>query len=274
MPSRLLLIWATVTIIPCLANSGCAVITRHRVDVVVLDAETGEPIPNAEVAAYYSVLGDHDPLWSMPLTTIGSSQQTDENGKTSIGVTNTAKIVGEAPNYLVPTVFYPQAASIAPNPEMKGRRATIRLYHEPAPAITIVVPDGYQGPLLVERQPVDRWVGQEVGERQFTFRATDRGYVRIEATPLLLNFDSVASRNLRVQYASGDFIRDDSRVSDEDVVVRQIGSFGLKDIQVIGTKHDQEDLRGRTQQRLDPVTITTDFASIDALFWASRPGGD
>ncbi len=261
--------WPAIAIMTFVANSGCAIFTRYRVDALVLDAETGEAIENAEVAAYYSLWGNNSPLslWTSPMTTLQARNHTDKNGRASITATRAADIKAKAPDYLVQTISYSsEVESVAPSPEMNGRNATLRLYRSPAPTVTIVVPDGYQGPLLIDQYPIAQWIAHEVGQRQFRFRANLRGYVRIEATPLLLNFDSVTSHQLRAQYASGENIPVAIGESDDVIALRKVVSCGVRDIFIIGTKHDENNLQSRIEQKLGPNTVTTDYASIEALF--------
>jgi len=85
-----------------------------------------------------------------------------------------------------------------------GSTATIRLYREPKATVAFIVPNGYQGIVTVHFKPSSTFVTGGIGQREFTFHATEKGRVVVNATPLL--FDSIPEVKKvcsRVFYADG-----------------------------------------------------------------------
>ncbi len=131
------------------------------------------------------------------------------------------------------------------------------------PPITIVVPNGYRGPLLVEYRPVDRWLQGNVRQREFTYCANEKGYVGIDATPLLLTI----RREMRVRYANGDDIPEwNGGLGDDDVALRWVESNGTQMIYVVGTKSDEEILPPPVYNYYTLNTRATNQDAVNRLF--------
>ena len=134
--------------------TACVSFHKYRqVDVAVVDAESGGPIPGANITVVYvhpeAIILNH------PENTTGI---TDDDGRASLSVANYRDGVvwyAEAPGYLdhraavwaraerVPEEFLDDPSSISAD------RATIRLYQQPPPKATIVIPDDYRGPVRI-----------------------------------------------------------------------------------------------------------------------------
>lgn len=257
----------------CVTQCGClAIYTRKPVSVLVLDAETDQPIEGATVSVRYSPVGI-DLGWLFLVNRPRNQQgSTNSEGRTEIRVADFAWVdwrVG-ASGYLessamstdsnrVPVSYHPDTEKI------RGRRATIRLYREPIARITIVVPDGYRGPLLVEKRQVDRWLQGDVYQREFVFQANERGYVGIDATPLLTRYAPIGARYVGgadIEYGYG-------RMGDDDVTLRWVTSAPLeRQVFVVGTKADEDRLHPIIYDYIDgdPRSTTTDYEAIDRLF--------
>jgi hypothetical protein len=179
--------------------------TISPVDVVVLDGETGQPVPSASVAVKYD---GQSSAWFMPPE---EQRKTDGQGKAIIPVADFRAgsifwdvsadgYADERPHAdsgggeRVPGAFLPSDKA----DDSSGLHAVVRLLKGPAPRITVVVPSGYRGPVWVEFVDKQGWA--KPGEREFAYPANARGYVEI---PTISLFCSVSRENLFAQYADG-----------------------------------------------------------------------
>lgn len=281
LPLRLLAALALAAAALC--SSGCVAFYWPRdIPVTVLDAETGEPVAGADVAVSYTymlVLNAPRP----------QSATTNKQGETTIRAANfhagwTLWTVS-APGYLsavafpsgrrwIPSEFHPPLEKVA------DRRAEIRLYRAVEPTITILVPDGYRGPLWVHRRPTRGWIQEAAGKRDFTFRADDNGYVGIDATPLLLRspFPPAPPPDPRVRHEDGSEVPPqgpDTR--DADVAVRRIAREGHeRRVYMVGTQADAEAMYPLVYEayRGNPGMARTSGATFAAMFPEPAPAGD
>lgn len=261
---------------------GCISFATHSyelVDVRVLDAETSDPLSNARVSIFYGageqiVLNQPD---NVDVTT-------DRHGRAAVEVTDYNIDVGvigwevSAEGYLtrhagdpfsgrVPDEFLKEATDHDASLE-----AEIRLYRAPRASVTIVVPDGYRGPLKIEHEPKSDWVQEAIGQREFEFSANDDGYVFVEASPMLAW--GVLS-GVSVRYADGTEIQ---RIytfyepeKDNDIGLRTIGTYPrYRDLYVIGTKSDEESLRGLVHPPQNQGEYSME--ALDVIFKAHRSG--
>ncbi len=280
---------ATLLFLPvavCVTQCGClAIYTRKPVSVLVLDAETDHPIEGATVRVRYSPVGI-DLSWPFMVNRPENERRsTDNEGRTEIRVADFAWITWRvgASGYLessarstdgnrVPIAYHPDTEKI------RGRRATIRLYREPRARITVVVPDGYRGPLLIEKRASNRWLQGDVNQREFVFPANERGYVDIDATPLLAgyrySFIGLPEPPIRARHTSGaDIPREDWRIGDDDVALRWMDCVGPeRQIFAVGTKADEDRLHPIIYHYDDgdPRSVTYDHEAIDQLFSEAR----
>lgn len=223
---------------------GCAIYSYRPVEVRVIDAETEQPIAGADVRVGYVYMF----VFNAPAQ---QSTTTDSAGRATIRVANfrDAALSFGARGYL-PTGDYSELDDRSPHQryrsfdEPTGHVATIRLYHGPKPTITVVVPNGYRGPLWVHRRPAAGWIQEERGKRDFTYHATADGYVGIDATRLLL--ESINDLDIKFKYENGTPISQvrNGVPGETDVALRWVTCQGNdKSVFVVGTQADEDAVR-------------------------------
>ncbi len=166
---------------------------RRDVDVLVLDAETNRPIANATVK-----VGPGPRMLHLPIPIEETVATTNAAGKTTIA----------APSYLFPLWINWTVAADGYDSEWQmsewrsvpskllvdkrwlawRKRATVHLYRLPGPSVSLMVPDGFRGPLFVDVVPEETPESTPLATippRMFTFRAARNGYVKIAAIPIL-----------------------------------------------------------------------------------------
>jgi hypothetical protein len=253
--------------------TACVSFHEYRqVDVAVVDAESGSSIPSAEITVCYP----HPPaiILNHPEDITAF---TDEYGKASLSVADyDAGLLwyAEAPGYLkhraevrvrderVPPEFLDDPSSIGAD------RATIRLYQEPGLKVTVVVPDGYRGPVGLRIGRTERYLQGEVGERDFVFPISERGDVEITLSPLLDR--KAAWSRFTAIYANGKLIPRGYELrgaaAASAVALRKIASVPGGVIFVVGTAADEEALRGVLSTYLGP---DHSYSSFDMAAWES-----
>ena len=251
----------------CLSLSGCIEFyTYHPVAVSVCDAETDAPITGAHVEVSY--------LYMMVLNAPQpTSALTDGKGcESGYGELRGAGLNASANDYL------PQDETEHDNP--LPTKMAFRLYRLPEPRVTIIVPNGYHGPLMIDLRPVSQWVQDNVGKREFTYRMASNGYVGIDATPLLLNLDT--PKNINAVFEDGTPIPcHESRVWPSATALRYVDGTGYKSgtvhprlLFVIGSEQEKEAMYRAVNifecVNGDPNWITQhhNFDAYDALFVA------
>lgn len=248
------LIPTQVAILAASCLPGCISIASHSyetVDVRVLDAETNDPISNATVSITYG--HGEEIVLNQPENV---AVTTDGHGRAILEITEyidtgvvawevsagayISRYAGDTFSGRVPDEFLKVGTD-----HDAPLEAEIQLYRAPRPSVTIVVPDGYRGPLKIEHEPKPDWVQEAIGRRNFEFSASDDGYVFVEASRLLARgvFGRASAR-----YTDGTRIQ---RIytfyepeKDNDIGLRAIGTFPrYRDLYVIGTKSDEDSLR-------------------------------
>jgi hypothetical protein len=229
---------------------GCASYGRRSVDLQVIDAENGTAVPGAIVSiqpdrTYYNAPPPYD-------------ARADARGQAHFqSFARHCTWLVDAPGYMhgeyqsgilngaINTPDYVHNTAIGPDAYV------IYLYRLPAPVISIIVPNGYQGPLEIRRKLVSQLVQGSPGQRQFDFTAASNGEVSIDVTPLLYR---VFSGDIQVRYQDGSTIARQHYLSrNMDIVVRDVESReddGVRsDLMVIGTALDREWPLQRTRRR-------------------------
>lgn len=217
--------------------------SNEALDVLVLDAETGEPLPGALVEVEYSRGG-------LQLNAPRNrSRQTDANGRASIvvaaGELATPLWYVSAEGYIK---YYRLASGnqrvpwnlVAEQHDGSATTVKVRLYREPDPTVTLIVPDGYVGPLFIRTVEVDGYVLGAPGQRDFEYTVSDDGYVEMEVSPLLFLSGGMP---LRTRYMSGRMIPPASGFGATRLY--RVFSLGSKRLWVIGTEDDQIEWRNR-----------------------------
>ncbi len=242
-----------------LSQTGCIVFySYYPARVTVRDAETGAPIFGAQVGVYYVymfVLNAPHP----------DSASTNERGEAHVQ----AATFTPQWNAGGQKATHPKVAPYAGCDLWKksGQNWEVWLYREPQPRITIIVPPGYRGPLKVERIPLAAFVQDAPGKREFTFHATAKGYVGINASPLLMRREVYPPS---AEYEGGQPIpENDWHVTPTDIALRPVESQGLeRDLYIIGTEDDVKAIRPQIYfyRNGDPHDAILNEAGFEALF--------
>jgi hypothetical protein len=246
----------TTAILLTICSAGCGR-TYHPVNVAVYDAETDAPIAGAEVAVYYRGIYPFGFPKSDPAAT-------DDRGAATIRIAagETVEWCASAEGYMVDRG--------EPGEDVR----VFRLYKLPRPQVTIVVPNGYRGPLKIDMRLVPGRVQGKIGKRDFVFRASPSGYVDFDATPLLLateHFHSLES-NFFAVHEDGSPVPDDYRLGRFGVGLRWVADGGLprrwRRLYVIGTYADGQALHAKIMREIDgdPHHLMMDDDALDALF--------
>jgi hypothetical protein len=254
MLSMLLLIFLSSACAPTLGPSQ-----QHRLRVV--DAESGLPIPKAQIALHYFPSVPESPAPEYPQATAD-----DEGSLTIESSANPLIWQVQAPGYIeqqlsanggnLPRRYAAHAAN--------DNDGVIHLYSLPEPQLTLVIDDAYTGTVTINLQPaagfdfvpVDEinvtfaavnpqadYVQGEPAQRTFTETASAQGAVDLVVTPLLYD---IQTEQVQIQDSSGllphqDFANPDHEgrgvwgaVSDDDKrLYRQIRLF-------VGTQADYQ----------------------------------
>jgi len=213
------------------AQTGCVSLYRNKpIDVLVLDAETNQPIQGAKIQPSYSPnVGVMSPEVFAFNATINKPSNgmvtTDANGKTTLRVADfhNASLDCKSDGYLseVGSVFgnCPLITGSSDAKLIDGQ-IVIQMYQGPEPIVSVVVPNGYRGRILIERTNANESDPQQFGQRNFQFPINERGYVAIIETPLLRKADQL---DLRFIYADGSEIPEDrENTKDSEVVLRYV----------------------------------------------------
>jgi hypothetical protein len=242
-----------------LSQCGCLSLhSSHPVRISVKDAESDVPLSTATVDIGYQTIRIA-PVWNFPKS---QSAATNAEGLASL---NVAEVKGQ--------MLSVEASGYQPFKHYGGiwigNNLDVRLYRLPPPQITVVVPDGYRGPLKLDFRPSSRWVQGHAGQRSFTFNATNNGYVEIEASPLLLRLhDAVATGDIGIKatFSSGQEIRRQYPSREPDAVaLRHVHSFENRSLRVIGTETETRDVARMANEttsdglRFDPPRFHATF---------------
>jgi hypothetical protein len=213
---------------------GCA--SSKRVKFVVHDAESGKPIPNAVITAHYANDGEFNFQW----VPSDSTARTSPDGSCRMFVFNSQH---QAHGYTVAAEGYTPGWTHGKTEEeifLEPRdkfpdEIKMYLYRLPAPTITIVVPDGYHGPVLIAMLS-DLKLIFPLGKRDFVYNYIPGRVLKIHVTPL---FQLVDWGHFRGSYANGTPIPLDAPSSDPD----QIAWHWVEDkypgeIYFVGTRAD------------------------------------
>jgi hypothetical protein len=265
--------------ITCTTQCGClAIYSKKSIPVRVIDAETGQGIEDATIDVSYLPRGI-DLVWALTLNRPDDEhRRTNHDGRVDVPVANTGWVSWsvDAEGYLgqstmnfdggrVPEEFIPGTE------KLRDHSAVVRLYRGPLPQVTIVVPDGYRGPLLVDVRSVNRRVQGRPGQRNFVYHADHQGFVDIEATPLLLGnalqIRQFSWTSIRAQYASGAAIPKASNDDDEIALRWMTDAPPGQHVFVVGTKAEEDLLNSRIYRVIKGhPTHISDFDAIDKLF--------
>lgn len=223
-----------------LSLGGCIAFYGGRsVDVSVKDAETGQPIPNAKVSVGY-----RRELFGALNSPGDTERPTGEDGTARVGMAIwNGQYWGASADGYIPTRRTLRGGT-------KPQHAVdFVLYRKPVPLLRLVVPNGYHGPVTVELAPMPGYIQGKPGARQFEYRVSEDGQVRIDATPLLLGGDAFMplrprwgmDGKMEVVYADGTPIPMEEWDTPSDaIVLRDLPSDRTRYRFVIGSRQYRE----------------------------------
>ena len=246
--------------------TGCIYISQHTYEplsVLVVDAESERPIRNAMIALRY--MRPPGIVLNHPEDTSGF---TGDDGKAVIQVANPKYgsfwEIG-ADGYLSHRGYTDTRTRIPEEFVGNGAvEAVITLYARPPPTLTVIIPDGYRGPLGIRVHPMN---ASEPGRRDFIFMASTVGLVEIDASPLLLRTSAIG--RFAARYTDGQAIPRVSQLgvykrSDEVIAIRSVANPPGGHIYVIGTVANQNAMKRSLSQYVDAYGA---YSIFDAGDW-------
>jgi len=183
---------------------GCQVMYRYRpVPVLVRDAETKQPIANADVHLYY-------PLSRDSLAPFDSSERTSSDGVAHLraapygdfGVrieANAAGYMTDQADIATESIQHLKPPHLMEETQRRKPEFVVELYSEPRFSVELVVPPGYRGLIKAEIEMQDD-AAVPPGKRCFRYEVVD-GRVRIKGPGILLR--RVYASDYRASYADG-----------------------------------------------------------------------
>jgi hypothetical protein len=225
------------------AGPGCLAFHRYRpVAVLARDAETGKPIPGAEVQVSY-------PYTPPSRSPYNSSATTEADGVARVRAAPAGeagiRIETTAQGYMSDsrTLAIAEVEELEPEPlfgaaESKQPAVVVELYADPRPRVELVVPNYYRGKIKVEVRARAE-VPCQPGQRVFRFDVPADGVVRAVG-PLLLG--RVYAPDYQARFADGKPIPREPK--ENDVVGFWWANSG-NDVQyfLIGTRTEYDMLR-------------------------------
>jgi hypothetical protein len=221
--------------------SGCEAFHQYRpLTVLVRDAETKQPIGEAEVQVSY-------PFTPAPYAPAESSADTDTVGRARLRAApsgDTGVLVDvNAHGYLSEQAHLSAAAVQALEPEhlfatveLKPPNVVVEMYAEPGPTVELIVPDAYRGLVKVEVQVQDDATYAH-GQRCFRYEVQPSGDVQVIGPPLLRR---VFTPDFRARYADGTPLNREAKDA-------EVGFFCLKcegnhQVFFVGTHKEYDDM--------------------------------
>ncbi len=172
------------------ALSGCQALHRYR-DVTVLarDADTGMPIPGAEVRFSYPHSQQEFAPWVSAGPTGGDGTarlRAAPYGELDVALeASAAGYLPERKSVPVEVVQAIDPPSLFGSAPTRAPHFTLLMYSaDPRPTVELVVTTGYRGEVAVEVMPQER-AAHVPGQRQFRFPVPPSGVVQAVGPPLL-----------------------------------------------------------------------------------------
>jgi hypothetical protein len=211
-----------------LVASGCHVLGSGHLTVLVRDAETGKPVPDASVTLQDGPLVCGGLL--APPTCQGTTGQDGTVRFHPDPYQNDEVLLSAgADGYLSHGRRLPREAA-------RGH-VTLDIYAKPAPTVELVVPDGYRGVVKAEVHTLCR--GQcRPGQRSFSFPVPANGIVEVYGPDFLLDPYVVT---YRARYAGGAPLELDP--AGDQVGMREVTTVGADHYFVVGGPKEYEEAR-------------------------------
>jgi hypothetical protein len=238
------------------AACGCQALHRYRpTPVLVRDADTGKPIPGAEVHISYPLAPVNLAPAPSAATTAGDGVarlRAAPYGEAGVQVSATAAgYLDEEKTLPVSDIEAIQPASLFEKAERRPARVVVEMYAGPQPTVELVVPLGYRGEIRAELC-VQENAPRTPGQRSFSAVVQPGGVVRVSGPPLLWR---ISGPDFRGRFTDGAPISRDAQGA--DVGLWWLGNDGDVHHLLVGTRQEFDNRRA------------ADLGSGDA----PRPGG-
>jgi hypothetical protein len=246
-------------------QAGISPYKYRTMKVTVLDNDTKEPVPNAKVQVTYKDMH----FFYQPKS---DSAVTDSDGVASVQVAEGTRdwtLTAKAKNAefcVWPGNFPDEMATSKEETIYVGR------FHESK--ITVIVPNGYVGPVKIELPIQPDLNLKPHPDQDFQFRANSEGYVDIDPTTYQVSYwdllNTVTYHCFRAEYEDGRLISSETvdGVGDTAVAMRYVtGSYSDqskrgRQLYVIGTKKECDDLIKKVSKR-EPTLLVVPSAWLE-----------
>jgi hypothetical protein len=210
-----------------LVASGCHLLENRPLTVLVRDAETGKPVPGAEVSLLDGC------MYVAPVLHDTCQGTTGQDGTVRFFPdpyeNDQVQVAARADGYLSHARRLPREAA-------RGH-VTVDIYVKPEPTVELVVPDGYRGVVKAEVHTLSR--GQcRPGQRSFSFPVPANGIVEVYGPEFLLDF---GYGDFHARYAGGAPLELDP--ADDRVGLREVTTVGADHYFVVGGPKEYEEAR-------------------------------
>ena len=237
--------WSILAALLMSFASGCSLI-HPRVSVLIRDAETKAPIPDAEVTV--RTINDEDPDIQRPFVT------TNAEGIAKIAAsqrgTSILLLGVNAQGYLPGELSLNDAARNASTPGVYG---VVDVFAGPRPTVMLVLPTGFRGIVKTELM-TDAQAPTKPGQREFEVKVNENGIAELNGPPILRHWPGP---EFRARFADGGIVQASGK--DEDISLHWIRGNGTEFIHLVGTKADLIKVRGsipaQAQPRSNPGTL-------------------
>ena len=244
------------------ASVGCGLTRATRpMTVQVVDAETRQPLPGARVSICYPNMLD----FTAPSAVAAS---TDDQGSVCLRAAayGTITVDADRDGYRqIERTDVVTAAFVAGLPRKPSGRAdcTLELWAAPRPAVTLVVPTGYHGPVKVVFETDE---SARPGQRAFTYHVGPEGRVVVRGPRFLgHSWEDIVAR-----YADGTPVPQPSSESPGTTAFRWVDSRDLNGsstcLYSIGTEADKRALWESVHQHDGQISWLADNKAYARLF--------
>jgi hypothetical protein len=222
------------------AVCGCQALHRYRpVAIQAVDAETGRPVPGADIRITY-------PVTASSATPAPSHGTTATDGIARLQAAPCAEggavhVEASAPGYLGEETFLSSVSLQAISPakpfeKVEHRPATlvVALYASPDPKVEMVIPTGFRGMVKAELKFSPDAPGSP-GQRTFRYEVPASGVVQVNGPPLLRR---LLPAEFHGSYADGTELKPDA--ADAQIGFWWLRHEELYDYFFVGTRSEYE----------------------------------
>lgn len=242
--------------------SGCIHFYDYKqYQMRIIDPELNQPVENASISVRYCFPGR---IWrQMPKSV---KEKTDASGLAKVKVATNSRpyapicsiradgYMHTAPSDIrmgIDTRWVPSNTRVGNEGEV-----IIPIYKKPEPTIEIVVPDDYLGPVVIHLIQANEWIQGKPGQREFSYKVGQNGYLSIEASPLLslpvLYLAHPDSNNsvITVRRENGQeilFAGREHELKPDSIGFRWVHAEGPKILYIIGKAQDRQALYAKVR---------------------------